>query len=99
MKKIKTAIILIITLCSFFAANAQEKTIIRGRVFDKSDKTTIIGANIVEFDSEDRVVNGTITDVNGDFVLEMDDPSHNVRVSVIGYESQEIEVDPSKSIM
>jgi len=99
MKNIRTAIIFIVALFAFFAATAQEKTIIRGRVIDKSDNTTIIGANIVEYDSEERVVNGTITNVNGDFVLEMNDPGNVVRVSVIGYKSQEIEVDPTKNIM
>ena len=99
MKRIKTAILFLTAFCSFFIANAQEETIIRGRVIDKSDKTTIIGANVVEYDEEDRVVNGTITNVNGDFVLEMNDPANTIRVSVIGYKAQEIDVDATKSIM
>ncbi len=99
MKKIKSAIILVVTIFSFISVSAQQKTILRGRVIDKADNTTIIGANIVEYDKEDRVVNGTITNVNGDFVLQMNDPSNTVRVSVIGYKAKEIPVDPSKSIM
>ena len=75
---------------------AQQNTIIRGRVVDKADKTTIIGANIVEYDSEDRVVNGTITDVNGDFVLQMINQSNTVRVRVIGYNTEVVKVDPLK---
>jgi TonB-linked SusC/RagA family outer membrane protein len=98
MKKIKTVIVLIISLCHFFTANAQKETIIRGRVFDKSDNTTIVGANVVEYDDQERVINGTTTDVNGDFVLEMQDTSNTIRVSVIGYKAQEIEVDPSKTL-
>jgi len=99
MKNIQIAIILVITILSFTSATAQQKTIIRGRVIDANDQTTIIGANIVEYDQEERVVNGTITNVNGDFVLEMNDPTNTVRVSVIGYKAKEIDVDPSKSIM
>ena len=99
MKKIKSAIFLIITLCSFTTVFAQQKTIIRGRVIDSSDKTTIIGANIVEYDKENRVINGTTTNVNGDFVLQMKDPSNIVKISVIGYKPQEIKVDPNKSII
>ncbi len=99
MKKIKSAIILVVTIFSFISVSAQQKTILRGRVIDKADNTTIIGANIVEYDKEDRVVNGTITNVNGDFVLQMSDPSNTVRVSVIGYKAKEIPVDPTKSIM
>ena len=99
MKKIRTAIILVVTIFSFISVNAQQKTIIRGRVIDKSDKTTIIGANIVEYDKDDRVVNGTVSNVNGDFVLQMNDPANTVKVSVIGYKAFELPVDPSKSIM
>lgn len=99
MKKIKTAIILVVTIFSFIYTSAQQKPILRGRVIDKKDKTTIIGANIVEYDSEERVVNGTITNVNGDFVLQMNNASNTVKVSVIGYKPQTIPVDPSKTIM
>ncbi len=99
MKKIKSAIFLIIVLCSFTTVSAQQKTIIRGRVTDSSDKTTIIGANVVEYDKENRVINGTITNVNGDFVLTMKDPANTVKITVIGYKQQQIKVDPSKVIM
>ena len=99
MKKIRITIIFIVAFCSFLISNAQDRVVLRGRVIDSSDKTTIIGANIVEFDSEDRVVNGTITNVNGDFVLQMANPANSVRVSVIGYKSKDIPKDPSKTIM
>ena len=99
MKKIKSAIILIIVLFSVTAVFAQEKTILRGRVIDSVDKSTVIGANVVEYDKDNRVINGTITNVNGDFVLTMKDPKNTVKVSVIGYKAQEVKVDPTKSII
>jgi TonB-linked SusC/RagA family outer membrane protein len=99
MKKIKSAIILTIALFSLTTVFAQEKTIIRGRVIDSMDKSTIIGANVVEYDKDNRVINGTITNVNGDFVLTMKDPANLVKVSVIGYKAKEIPVDPAKAIM
>ncbi len=99
MKKIKSAIFLALALFSITTVFAQEKTIIRGRVIDAMDKSTIIGANVVEYDKDNRVINGTITNVNGDFVLTMKDPSNIVKVSVIGYKATEITVDPSKAIM
>ncbi|MDD2380682.1 MAG: SusC/RagA family TonB-linked outer membrane protein [Mariniphaga sp.] len=99
MKKFKSAIIIILTLFSFLYSNGQQQTVLRGRVIDALDKTTIIGANVIEYDSEERVVNGTITNVNGDFVLQMKDPSNVVKVSVIGYKIQEIAVKTDQSIM
>lgn len=98
MKRTRTAIFFVIFFSNFLAFG-QEKTIIRGRVMDKSDKTTMIGVNIIEFDSEERVINGTITNVNGDFVLQMTNPDNTVKVSMIGYTTMEIEVDPSKTII
>ncbi|MFN2396834.1 MAG: TonB-dependent receptor plug domain-containing protein, partial [Bacteroidales bacterium] len=99
MKKFKLAIFVIITLIGFFKVNGQQQTIIRGRVIDAGDKTTIIGANVIEYDAEERVVNGTITNVDGDFVLQMRDPSNIVKISVIGYKVKQIDVTPGQSIM
>ena len=80
MKRIKQTILLILALFCFMEAFPQGKLVIRGRVIDKSDKSTVIGANIIEFDNENRVINGTITNVNGDFVLEMRNSANNIRV-------------------
>ena len=99
MKKIKSTIILIIALFSFTTVLAQEKTIIRGRVIDKTDKSAVIGANVVEYDKGNRVINGTITNVNGDFVLSMKDPANIVKISVIGYKSQEIKIETNNLII
>jgi len=99
MKKIKSTIFLFIALFSFAVATAQEKTIIRGRVIDSTDKSTVIGANVVEYDKDNRVINGTITNVNGDFVLTMKDKANVVKVSVIGYKPQVVKIEPGKSIM
>jgi TonB-linked SusC/RagA family outer membrane protein len=99
MKNIRIAIIFLVALCSFLITTAQDKTILRGRVIDKSDKSAIIGATIVEFDTEERVVNGTITNVNGDFVLQMNNRANKVRASVIGYKASEIPIDPSKTLL
>ena len=71
-------------IISFNFAGAQT-VIIRGRVVDKADGSSIVGASVIEYDREDRVVNGTIINVNGDFALEMKDPADSVRVSFIGY--------------
>ena len=61
--------------------------------------STIIGANIIEYDKDNRVINGTVSNINGDFVLEMKDPGNVVKVSVIGYETQKINVDPTRQLV
>ncbi len=80
-------------------AYGQTRTIVRGRVIDKTEQEGIIGATIIEYDSEERVVNGTISDLNGDFVLEMKNPGNKVRVSYIGYANADVPVDPNNPVM
>lgn len=98
MRQIRQTFILIIILLNCAAVNAQESNIIRGRVIDKSDNTTIVGANIIETDKEGRVVNGTTTNVDGNFTLQLKNTSNMVKVSVIGYKAQEIKPEPGKTI-
>ncbi|MEN8228485.1 MAG: SusC/RagA family TonB-linked outer membrane protein [Bacteroidota bacterium] len=105
MKMAKKVIILLLALGCFVQALPQQKKIIRGRIIDKDDKTAVIGANVIEYDKENRIINGTITNVNGDFILEMRNPENIIRISVIGYNTREIstnaagplviELDPS----
>ena len=83
--------LLLLIITSLAGAVAQESRIIRGRVVDSGDQTPVIGANVIEYDSENRIINGSISDVNGDFVLEMKNADNIVRISVIGYDTKEIE--------
>lgn len=93
MKSLKAIIALLAVVCIFFTANAQNNMIIKGRIIDKTNGEAVIGANVVEYDEENRIINGTITNVNGDFVLRLKDASHIVKISVIGYESRELDLD------
>ncbi|MGE5395783.1 MAG: SusC/RagA family TonB-linked outer membrane protein [Candidatus Saccharibacteria bacterium] len=99
MKKIKKTIILILALCSFIGAYSQTKTIIRGKVVDQKDKSGVIGATIVESDKENRVVNGTVTDVDGNFVYQMKNPANTMKVTVIGYQTKTFKPSPGKSVV
>jgi TonB-linked SusC/RagA family outer membrane protein len=96
---IKKTIILFLTLGLTLQAFSQDTKIIRGRVIDSGDNTAVIGANVIEYDKENRIINGTISNVNGDFVLEMKDPDNVVRISVIGYNSKEISTDAAGALV
>jgi TonB-dependent SusC/RagA subfamily outer membrane receptor len=99
MKWLKTVILFLTAFGSFMAAGAQGDLIIRGRIIDKTDQMAVIGANVVEYDNENRIINGTITNVNGDFVLKLTNPANTVRVSIIGYETTELEIDFTRTIL
>lgn len=99
MKSMKALIIFLVGVSICFRINAQDDLILRGRIIDKTDGMAVIGANVVEYDGENRIINGTITNVNGDFVIRLKDPSNAVKVSVIGYESKQLVVDFTKTIV
>lgn len=62
----------------------QTKKTITGRVTDKTGET-IIGANIME----KGTTNGTVTDINGNFILNVE-PNAILHISYIGYLTQDI---------
>ncbi|MCF8226839.1 MAG: SusC/RagA family TonB-linked outer membrane protein [Bacteroidales bacterium] len=97
MRKLKTILVILIAAASLTNAYGQN-LVLRGRILDAGDQLPVIGANIIEFDDENRIINGTITNVNGDFVLEMRDADNIVKVSVIGYETKEIPVDGTRQL-
>ncbi|HEY3369354.1 MAG TPA: SusC/RagA family TonB-linked outer membrane protein [Prolixibacteraceae bacterium] len=99
MKKIKKTIILILALFSFTAAFSQTKTTIRGKVIDQKDKSAVIGATIVESDKQNRVVNGSITDIDGNFVYQMKNPDNVMKVTVIGFQTKVFKPNPLKPVV
>ncbi len=71
---------------------AQEKIIISGRITDKTGEP-IIGASVLE----KGTLNGTITDINGDYSVNA--PSNGILVfSFIGMQGQEIPVNNTSTI-
>ena len=76
-----------------FMASAQS-TSVTGMVKDQASGEPIIGANIMEQGTS----NGTITDVDGTFVLSVQ-PDATLEVSYIGYTTQSVEVDGRASIV
>ncbi|MDA3928964.1 MAG: SusC/RagA family TonB-linked outer membrane protein [Prolixibacteraceae bacterium] len=98
MKRINKSIILILVLVliSFVDVIAQNRQIIHGRVFDKRDQEPIIGATVAEIDSDNRIIGGAATDINGDFIYNMKDGTHMLRVSVIGYHGKDLKAQANK---
>ena len=98
MKEIRKVFLLALALCSFAITFAQDEIVIRGRVIDKSEGVSVIGANIIEYDKDNRVVNGTVCDVNGDFVLTVKNPDNVIKVVMIGYNTKTIPINTASNI-
>lgn len=66
----------------------QQQRIIKGTIVD-SHNESIIGANIIEKGTN----NGTISDINGAFILELKSTNPLLIVSYIGFKNQEIRIE------
>ena len=71
---------------------AFSQTNISGKVIDSSD-IPIIGANVIEVGTS----NGTITDIDGNFNLNVGKDA-KIRVSYIGYLEQQVNVESRSTI-
>lgn len=73
--------------------SAQQAAVLQGEVTSANDGYPIIGANVSEIDVNNRVVNGTITDFNGKYVMKLKSPANRISVSYIGYIKQIKNID------
>ena len=74
--------ILLWTVC-LSATNVSAQRRISGTVSDDID--VVIGANVVERDKNNRIVNATVSDMNGNFNMMVKDPNNNLTVTFMGY--------------
>ena len=81
-------------LIAFLSLSAfAQKLTVKGRIVD-SNNETIIGASVLE----KGTTNGTVTDIDGNFTLSVDQNSVLV-ISYIGYKTQELKSSASMEIV
>jgi len=91
-KSILSLSLLLLFLSVFNFVSAQESVILKGQIVDKSTREPLLGVNVVEIDKNGRFIVGTITDMNGNYVLKVSSGEANIQVSYIGYQKQTINV-------
>ncbi len=69
---------------------SQTAQIVRGRLSDKKSGEPVIGATVAEVDVDNRIIGGTASDINGDFIYKMKSTGNKLQISVIGYRSKEV---------
>ncbi|UCS92133.1 SusC/RagA family TonB-linked outer membrane protein [Echinicola marina] len=77
---------------------AQTLEIVKGQILDKDDNSSIIGATVVEVDSENRTLRGVATDINGNYSLRVKSKQNRIRVSFIGYKTITVPIDGRSEI-
>ena len=69
----------------------QEKKTAKGNVIDSTGEP-VIGASVVE----QGTTNGTVTDINGNFTLNLSTPNAKIEISFIGYKTQVLAAQSGK---
>ncbi|MBQ9522217.1 MAG: TonB-dependent receptor [Paludibacteraceae bacterium] len=76
--------ILLLGLLSWIGTSSYAAITITGSVTDKANQDAIIGANVIERGT----TNGTVTDFDGVFVMEVSNDQASIEVSYLGYKTQ-----------
>lgn len=74
-----------------FSLPAFSQVMIRGKVTDKKGNP-VQGASISVIDADNRIISGTSTDIEGNFVLKNVNTKHKLMISNIGYKNQTVTI-------
>lgn len=66
-----TFLLVFMSLLLSFTSMAQSKTTISGKVISATDKQPLIGVSVAEYDKNNRILNGVITDIDGNYTLKI----------------------------
>jgi TonB-linked SusC/RagA family outer membrane protein len=90
MKKLTYLIFIICSLLFSLNVNAQI-TNVHGSVRD--DMGELMGASVCEIDGNERIIEATTTDLNGNFTLKIRNPKDKLRFSYVGYKTLTMAID------
>ncbi|HOZ70804.1 MAG TPA: carboxypeptidase-like regulatory domain-containing protein, partial [Chitinophagaceae bacterium] len=85
MKSAATMLLLVIGL------TVSAQVVIRGKIADKKGNP-LQGVSVSVMDADNRIVSGTSTDIEGNFVLKNVNTKYKLSFSFIGYKTQTIPV-------
>ncbi len=71
----------------------QGKVLLKGKVLSATDNTPLPGSAIAELDKNNRIIRGSITDVEGNFVIPISSLENKVQISFIGFKTQILDID------
>lgn len=72
--------------------------LIKGKVISSSDNQLLPGATIAEMDKNNRIIKGTITDMDGNYVLSVTSLENKIQASFLGYKTQILDIKNRTSI-
>lgn len=89
MKIIKSIILLLALL--FTTTISAQITSVHGTVSD--DMGPLMGATVCEVDGNGRIINSTVTDLNGNFTMKVKNEKDKIRFSYVGMTTQTLAIN------
>lgn len=88
----------ILFILSFLLGTSVRAQQIKGKVIDETTAEPLPFANIVVVEvNPDASVNGTVTDMDGNFALACNTESQSVRISYLGYKTRDVTISKSQA--
>ena len=88
---IKTTVLAFLLALVLMPAYAQEITSVHGVVSD--DFGPLMGATVCEIDGNGRIIESTVTDMNGNFTMKVKNDRDKIRFSYVGLDTQTLKID------
>ena len=85
-------IVFLILMLPLVSAFSQVPSVLKGKVIDEGTGESLIGVTIIEVNELNRALNGTVTDLNGNFTLRLSNPDTKVKISYIGFRTEEHDI-------
>lgn len=87
--------LLLLLACMFLSVGTAMAKIVKGRVIDSADKEPVIGASIFVKSTKQ----GTVTDIDGKFSLEVPDNVKTILVSFVGMTTREVPITSGEMVI
>jgi TonB-linked SusC/RagA family outer membrane protein len=81
-----------------FAVSAQQKALVRGTVISSQDKLPLIQASVVEMNKDNRIVSSTVTNLDGNFSLNVTDTQNKLVITYLGFKKKEVPIGSNTAI-
>jgi len=92
MKKASAFLVILLLFLAYSWSSAQTQTIVRGKITTAEDGLGLPGATVIEMDKNNRIIKGAVSDMDGNYVIQISNPQNNIQVSFIGYEAKTLPI-------
>ncbi len=86
-------IIVLVLFCTTVAFAQEQQFEVKGTISDASNKELLIGANVTYATGK-----GTVTDINGNYILQLDSGNYELTISYVGYTMQKQKIRVVKNM-